>query len=291
MAPFFASLLKIHCYSNCCAVYYSGRLFRCQGEGGFFAGSAACGAVFEFAGLRACGDDAFIYGLSCPGGFFRGNFIAPLFFCLKFLLSPSTRSGRAGAPTFLLLQKSRQKTGAREFHPLANPRTKVGCWTPPFGNPQVLAGAVNLAELLAASRLELRCRWGRPRARARSPRLPHLHRFVWGLRPLAPQGFQTGKFAGRAPVGGFGPPCPRVSQREKFADHARTRMVPRSLRLCGQRPRKSAGSSCREAARSSVTPLARLWPQATLARPPVGESQRGRSPLWPVFAYFLLARK
>ena len=31
--------------------------------------------------------------------------------------------------------------------------------------------------------------------------------------------------------------------------------------------------------------------EGTLARPPVGESQRGRSPLWPVFAYFLLARK
>ena len=42
-----------------------------------------------------------------------------------------------GALTFLLLQKSKQKTGAREFHPLADPRTKVGCWTPPFGNPQV----------------------------------------------------------------------------------------------------------------------------------------------------------
>ncbi len=59
---------------------------------------------------------------------------------------------------------------------------------------------------------------------------------VWGLRPLAP--------------------C--VPQRGKFADHARQRMVPRPKRLLRQRLRKSPGSSCREAARSSVTPLARL---------------------------------
>ena len=64
----------------------------------------------------------------------------------------------------------------------------MGCWTPPFGNPQVLAGAVNLTELLAASRLELRCRWGRPRAPTRSPRLPHLHRFDLGAcAPLPPK--------------------------------------------------------------------------------------------------------
>ena len=167
----------------------------------------------------------------------------------------------------------------------------MGCWTPPFGNPQVLAGAVNLAELLAASRLELRCRWGRPRAPARSPRLPHLHRFVWGLRPLAPQGFQTGKFAGRAPVGGFGPPCPRVFPKRKVrrscANAHGTALV---AALRATPPANLPEASCREAARSSVTPLARLWPQATLARPQ-GVSQRGRSPLWPVFAYFLLARK
>ena len=161
-------------------------------------------------------------------------FLLLSFLCfLKFLIYPLDALGPRRAPTFLLLQKSRQKTGAREFHPLANPRTKVGCWTPPFGNPQVLAGAVNLAELLAASRLELRCRWGRPRARARSPRPPHLHRFVWGLRPLAPAPLWL-TFS-----------CPCVPQREKFAAHARQRMVPRPIRLLRRSLRKSPGSSCR----------------------------------------------
>ena len=45
-----------------------------------------------------------------------------------------------------------------------------------------------------------------------------------------------------------------------------------------------------EAARSSVTLLARLCRRHSSATAS-GESQRGRSPLWPVFAYFLLARK
>ena len=81
------------------------------------------------------------------------------------------------------------------------------------------------------------------------------------------------------------PPCPRPplanlflplrSPKGKPADHARTRMGQRSLRLCGQRLRKSPGSSCREAARSSVTSLARLWPKATLARPQRGNPKGG----------------
>ena len=81
---------------------------------------------------------------------------------------------------------------------------------------------------------------------------------VWGLTPPLPPRF------GRR----FLAPC--VPQREKSADHARRRMGQRPKRLLQQRLRKSPGSSCREAARSSVTPLARLWPQATLARPQGG---------------------
>ena len=151
----------------------------------------------------------------------------------------------------------------------------MGCWTPPFGNPQVLAGAVNLAELLAASRLELRCRWGRPRARARSPRPPHLHRFGVGASPPCPPRSPLGDVCRLCAFEGFAPLPPKVPHWGKPADHARTRMGQRPLRLCGQRLRKSPGSSCREAARSSVTPLARLWPQATLARPQRGNPKGG----------------
>ena len=68
----------------------------------------------------------------------------------------------------------------------------MGCWTPPFGNPQVLAGAVNLAELLAASRLELRCRWGkRERVRARHGRRTSTAS-VLGAAPPGPLPFPLG---------------------------------------------------------------------------------------------------
>ena len=86
----------------------------------------------------------------------------------------------------------------------------MGCWTPPFGNPQVLAGAADLAELLAASRLELRCRWGRPRARARSPRPPHLHRFGFGgFAPLPPKVPKRGRLPVACLFGADAPLPPR----------------------------------------------------------------------------------
>ena len=175
----------------------------------------------------------------------------------------------------------------------------MGCWTPPFGNPQVLAGAVSeLAELLAASRLELRCRWGRPRARARSPRLPHLHRFGVGAYAPWPPAFPA---RGRLPVMRV---CPPRSPLGKAGTRPGARSLARAPRGAGRapggaprpaRPREPAvcatsrdrvrGAAtppqiCAEApaanaARSSVTPLARLWPKATLARPPAGNPKGG----------------
>ena len=187
----------------------------------------------------------------------------------------------------------------------------MGCWTPPFGNPQVLAGAVNLAELLAACAAGASVPLGKARARARSPRPPHLHRFVWGLAPPGPLRSPLGKACRSCAFGGFAPLPPRFPNGDVCRScapvggwrplapafpkgEARRSCAPAhgiaSDKACGQRPRKSPGSSCREAARSSVTPLARLWRSHSSATAS-GESQRGRSPLWPVFAYFLLARK
>ena len=187
---------------------------------------------------------------------------------LSFLSFPFDALGPRGGPYFLPLQKVGKDRRKGVSPPCESP-DQSGVLDAPLWKPPSLAALSGLAELLAASRLELRCRWGKcERVRAR-----HDCRTStasgWGLRPLAPQGSQMGTFAG----------------------HARQRMGQRSKRLLRRSLRKSPGSSCREAARSSVTSLARLWPKATLARPPVGESQRGRSPLWPVFAYFLLARK
>ena len=54
-----------------------------------------------------------------------------------------------------------------------------------------------------------------------------------------------GRRTSTASFGGLRPLAPCVPQRGKFAGHARRRMVPRSFWLCGQRLRKSPGSSCR----------------------------------------------
>ena len=161
----------------------------------------------------------------------------------------------------------------------------MGCWTPPFGNPQV---SLRYPDWPNSSPLR---GWsfgavgeGRERVRARLGCRTSTAS-GWGLTPPGPPRSPLGNVRRScAPVGGFAPLPPRFGRRflvprvpcqEKSADHARTRMGPRPKWLCGQRLRKSPGSSCREAARSSVTSLARLWPKATLARPQRGNPKGG----------------
>ena len=78
-------------------------------------------------------------------------------------------------------------------------------------------------------------------------------------------------------LGAYAPLPPR-SQTGTFADHARQRMVPRPKRLLRQRLRKSPGSSCREAARSSVTPLARIACEARASATASGGIPKGAQP-------------
>ena len=92
----------------------------------------------------------------------------------------------------------------------------------------------------------------------------------WGLCPLAPHVPRLGTFAGHARLGGCAPwpPAFPVGERPPIMrvcawDNVR-------CGFCSEAYANLRGSSCRNAARSSVTPLARLWPQATLARPPGG---------------------
>ena len=87
----------------------------------------------------------------------------------------------------------------------------------------------------------------------------------WGLRPLPP----------KVPNGGVCRSCA-------------PRMVPRPKRLCGQRPRKSPGSSSSRRSEEFRRPLARLCRRHSSAT--AGGTCRGEAPQ-PVFAYFLLARK
>ena len=128
-------------------------------------------------------------------------------------------------------------------------------------------------------------------------RLPVM-RACWGLRPLPPKFPVGGTFAGHArllgayaplpqgsplgdvcrlcaPVGGCAPWPPAFPKGEARRSCALAHGTAFVLAFAGNAPRKSPGSSCRAAARSSVTPLARLWPQATLARPQRGNPKGG----------------
>ena len=165
----------------------------------------------------------------------------------------------------------------------------MGCWTPPFGNPQVSLRYPDWPNSSPLARLELRCRWGRPRARARSPRPPHLHRFVWGLRPLAPHVLQRKTLASHAPVLGASPPCPLRSPLGN---------VRRSCAHAHGTASETAFTATPSQISRKLLPRKRLGvpslpsrgcAEGTLARPP-GGTCRGEAPQ-PVFAYFLLARK
>ena len=195
--------------------------------------------------------------------FFGGLYLSSLCI-LNFYFYPFDALRPRGGPYFLLLQKVGKDRRKGVSPPCESP-DQSGVLDAPLWKPPSLAALSGLAELLAACAAGASVPLGKARARARSPRPPHLHRFVWGLRPLAPAPLWL-TFS-----------CPCVPQREKSAGHARTRMGQRSLRLCRQRLRKSPGSSCREAARSSVTPLARLCRRHSSATA-VGGIPKGAQP-------------
>ena len=181
----------------------------------------------------------------------------------------------------------------------------------PLWKPPSLAPLSGLAELLAASRLELRCRWGkRERVRARHgcrtstasdwgltppcpPRSPlgNICRSCTfgGLRPLAPPTFPVW---GRLPVmhvWGLCPPDPPRSPLGK---------VRRSCASAHGTTSETAFAATPSQISRKLLPRKRLGvpslpsrgcAEGTLARPP-GGTCRGEAPQ-PVFAYFLLARK
>ena len=97
------------------------RSFRGFGAPGFSVGKLVCSPA-PFLKNFSLSFDALgaLLGASAPPAFLLGNLFVLLRLFLKIFLCPSTRSGRAGAPTFLLLQKSRQKSRPKAF-PLWNP--------------------------------------------------------------------------------------------------------------------------------------------------------------------------
>ena len=121
----------------------------------------------------------------------------PFFLSLKFFmfpfdaLTPSGHfAGRAG-PLLSAPAESRQRQAQGSFTPLRIPGPKWGAGRP-LWKPPSLAALSGLAELLAASRLELRCRWGkRERMRARYDRRTSTAS-GWGLAPPCPPRFPNG---------------------------------------------------------------------------------------------------
>ena len=153
--------------------------------------------------------------------FLLGAFVIPLPF-LKILLFPFDALGPRGGPLLSAPAESRQRQAQGSFTPLRIPGPKWGAGRPPLETPKsrsairigrtprrFAAGAsVPLGKAASACAL----------ATAAAP--PPLR--VWGLRPLAPYLSRWGTFAGHAHLLGVSPPGPRVPQREKPADHARS---------------------------------------------------------------------
>ena len=136
---------------------------------------------------------------------------------LNFYLSPSTRSGRAG-PLLSAPAESRQRQAQGSFTPLRIPGPKWGAGRPPLETPK--------------SRCAIRI--------GRTPR-----RFAAGASvPLGKAASACALASAAAPPplrgGGCAPLPPKVprweTSDEKFADHARQRMVPRPKRLLQATP-------------------------------------------------------
>ena len=136
------------------------------------------------------------------------------------------------------------------------PGPKWGAGRPPLETPKSSLARPFWPNSSPLARLELRCRWGKcERVRARH-----------GRRTSTASGW------------GLAPPCPRVPQRGRLPIMRASAWDRVRFGFAGNAFANLRGSSCREAARSSVTPLARLWPQATLARPPAGGIPKGAQP-------------
>ena len=166
---------------------------------------------------------------AAPGAFFCERcFFIPftpikILICSFDALTPSGHfAGRAGPLLFCSCRKVSKRQAQGSFTPLRIPGPKWGAGRPPLETPK--------------SRCAIRI--------GRTPR-----RFAAGASvPLgkAASACALATIAAPPPLRlGASPPCPHVSQRGKFADHARQRMVPRPKRLLRQRLRKSPGSSCR----------------------------------------------
>ena len=154
-----------------------------------------------------------------PRGFFLSEtFVVLLYASFKIFLSSFDALWPRRGPYFLPLQKVGKDRRKGVSPPCESP-DQSGVLDAPLWKPPSLRCAIRIGRTprrlrgwsfgaVGESRERMRARHGRRTSTASG----------WGLRPLTPQGSQTGT----------------------FADHARQRMVPRPKRLLRQRLRKSA---------------------------------------------------
>ena len=163
--------------------------------------------------------------------FLLGAFVIPLPF-LKILLFPFDALGPRGGPYFLLLQKVGKDRRKGVSPPCESPDQSgvldAPLWKPPSPRWRGRPGRTP-RRFAAGASVPL----GKARARARSPRPPHLHRFGLGASPPCPLRFQRGTFADHARLGAS-PPCPPRSPKGKVCRSCAQRMVPRSKRLAAK---------------------------------------------------------
>ena len=213
------------------------------------------------------------------------GFIDPLFFCLKFLLFPSTRSGRARAPTFWPAE-SRQRLAKEGCAPL---------WDSPLGGRARVACGHNRARgsdgtPSRVARQELPRRLAKAFARkSRNGTLSHAHGAHdrrtfpdgerWGARGAQPpqQARMTGKRSPNGERGGQGgakPPTPNKRWRcGGRGERARARGLPQVEH------RSSSRASGEEFGQIRIPRQRRLggFPKGGRPAPPLwsGDSQGG----------------
>ena len=184
----------------------------------------------------------------------------PILPFLSFLSFPlRRRSGRAGGPYFLPLQKVGKDRRKGVSTPLRIPGPKWGAGRPPLETPKSRCAIRDWPNSSPLRGWSFGAVGESASACALAPRLPHLHRFgVGGFAPLPAARF--------AKWGTFCRSCAPAHW-----DNVRNG-------FCGEAFANLSGSSCREAARSSVTSLARLWPKAHSSATASGGIPKGAQP-------------
>ena len=215
-----------------------------------------------------------------PAGHFVGRYFSdPFFFSYHFYLS-LRRALAARGPLLSAPAESRQRQAQGSFTPLRIPGPKWGAGRPPLETPLPLV----LKYLWRAS-----APWGCAIRIGRTPR--RLRGWSFGAVGEGRERLRArhGRRTSTASFGGFAPLPPRFPNGDVCRSCAHAH---------GTAPDKAFAATPSQISRK-LLPRKRLGvpslpsrgcAEGTLARPQRG-NPKGAQPLWPVFAYFLLARK